>query len=280
MGTHVSVAGGLHNAFANGLACGCSALQVFTKNANRWQARPIEAEQAVQFRKAWRESGIGPVIAHDAYLINLASPKDDVWNRSKAALRDELARCAQLGIDGLIMHPGAHLGSGVEPGIARIRAAFDELLPQAPSQVRILIENTAGQGSYLGGDFAHLAALLDGFDAARFGVCFDTCHAHAAGYDLSSAAGYAEVMADFDRRIGVERIAAFHLNDSLRECGSHVDRHTHIGEGTIGRAGFTALLRDRRFYQTAMILETPKGEGRDMDRVNLELLRSLAGESA
>ncbi|MDG5469281.1 deoxyribonuclease IV [Deltaproteobacteria bacterium IMCC39524] len=279
LGAHVSVAGGLDNAFARGLESHCTALQIFTKNANRWQGKPISNDDAIAFQQAWQKSGIGPVIAHDAYLINLASPKQDVWEKSKSALRDELLRCAQLGITGLVMHPGAHLGTGVETGVERIREAFREILPETPPDVRLLLENTAGQGTYLGGDFAHLAALLEGFDEDRFGVCFDTCHAHTAGYDLSTSESYTEVMAEFDRLVGLEQIKAFHLNDCLKPCGSKVDRHTHIGQGTIGRTGFACLMQDQRLAAIPMLLETPKGDDGEMDRVNLALLRELAGES-
>ena len=279
LGAHVSVAGGLDNAFARGLESNCTALQIFTKNANRWQGKPISNDDALAFQQAWQKSGIGPVIAHDAYLINLASPKQDVWEKSKAALRDELLRCAQLGITGLVMHPGAHLGTGVETGVERIREAFREILPETPPEVRLLLENTAGQGTYLGGDFAHLAALMEGFDEDRFGVCFDTCHAHTAGYDLSTSESYTEVMAEFDRLVGLKQIKAFHLNDCLKPCGSKVDRHTHIGQGTIGRTGFACLMQDQRLAAIPMLLETPKGDDGEMDRVNLALLRELAGEN-
>ena len=142
----------------------------------------------------------------------------------------------------------------------------------------MLLENTAGQGSYLGGDFAHLAALMEGFDEKRFGVCFDTCHAHAAGYDLSTEEDYAATMAEFDRQVGLKQIKAFHLNDSLREAGSRVDRHAHIAQGSIGRTGFACLMQDARFVDRPMILETPKGESGEMDIVNLNMLRELAGE--
>lgn len=279
LGAHVSVAGGLDNAFARGLESHCTALQIFTKNANRWQGKPISNDDAIAFQQAWQKSGIGPVIAHDAYLINLASPKQEVWKKSKAALRDEIMRCAQLGITGLVMHPGAHLGTGVKTGVERIRQAFREILPETPPEVRLLLENTAGQGTYLGGDFAHLAALLEGFNDDRFGVCFDTCHAHSAGYDLSTNESYTEVMAEFDRLVGLEQIKAFHLNDCLKPCGSNLDRHTHIGQGTIGRTGFACLMQDQRLAAIPMLLETPKGDDGEMDRVNLALLRELAGES-
>lgn len=279
LGAHVSIAGGLDKAFARGLANDCTALQIFTKNANRWQAKPISDDEAAAFAQAWQNSGIGPVIAHDAYLINLASPKDAVWDKSKAALKDELQRCDQLGLSGLVIHPGAHLGSGEASGLGRIRQAFQEILPETPPEVRLLLENTAGQGTYLGGDFAHLAKLLDGFDEERFGVCFDTCHAHSAGYDLSSRESYAEVMAEFDRLVGLEQIKAFHLNDCLKPCGSKLDRHTHIGQGSIGETGFASLMQDQRLAEIPMLLETPKGDDDEMDRVNLALLRKLAGES-
>ncbi|MGK2906534.1 MAG: deoxyribonuclease IV [Desulfuromonadales bacterium] len=276
LGAHVSVAGGLDKAFARGLESGCTALQIFTKNANRWQVKPISDAETSAFRQAWQESGIGPVMVHDAYLINLASPKTDVWEKSKLALRDELWRCDQLGVTALIMHPGAHLGTGIEAGLERIRTAFHEILPDTPHQVRLLLENTAGQGSYLGGDFTHLAALLEGFDEQRFGICFDTCHAHTAGYNLSSEEGYVQTMAEFDRLVGLGQIKAFHLNDCLKPCGSKVDRHVHIGQGTIGRAGFACLLQDQHFFEVPMVLETPKGERGEMDLINLTLLRELA----
>ena len=238
--------------------------------------KPITEEESQAFQSAWQQSAIGPVIAHNAYLINLASPKSGIWEKSKNALRDELIRCAQLGISGLVMHPGAHLGTGEETGLRRIRQALRDILPETPADVRLLLETTAGQGTYLGGDLAHLAALLEGFDERRFGVCFDTCHAHTAGYDLSSEQGYLRVMDEFDRLIGLDKILAFHLNDSLKPCGSKVDRHAHIGQGTIGRDGFACLMQDRRFLDIPMILETPKGEQGDMDRINLTLLQQLA----
>jgi deoxyribonuclease-4 len=279
LGAHVSVAGGLDKAFARATKSGCTALQIFTKNANRWHVKPISAIEATAFRQAWHESGIGPVVAHDAYLINLASPKSDVWEKSKNALRDELCRCAQLGVTDLVMHPGAHLGTGIAIGLERIRTALREVFQESPQQVRLLLENTAGQGSYLGGDFSHLAALLEGFDKQRCAVCLDTCHAHAAGYDLSTAEGYAQTMAEFDRLVGLEQIKVFHLNDSLKPCGSKVDRHAHIGGGTIGRAGFACLMQDQRFVEIPMILETPKGDQDEMDVINLTLLRELAAET-
>ena len=279
LGAHVSIAGGLDKAFARGGENGCTALQVFTKNANSWQAKPLNEPDIQAFRQAWRASGIGPVLAHTSYLINLASPQDSNWARSKAALRDELERCAQLSLNGLVLHPGAHIDSGVNFGIARIRKALNEILAEAPASVPLLLENTAGQGSYLGGDFEHLARLLEGLDDQRVGICFDTCHAHAAGYDLSTPEGYQRTMAEFDQIVGLQWIRAFHLNDSLKPCGSRVDRHAHIGEGTIGRAGFACLMQDSRFTASPMLLETPKGDDGSMDRINLNILKAMAGEA-
>ena len=248
-----------------------------TSNWSRWETVGTAAE-ARAFRAAWQTSGIGPVMVHDAYLINLAAPDPDNWARSKAAMREELQRCSDLGIPFLIAHPGAHVGSGIDAGIARIRAALAEIFADSDPKVRLLLENTAGQGSYLGGEFGHLARMMDGF-GERVGVCFDTCHAFAAGYDLASAAGYEQAMAEFAREIGFERLFAFHLNDSMKGCGSKVDRHAHIGDGAIGADGFARLVRDERFVDLPMVLETPKGDdGEAMDRVNLALLRGLAGE--
>jgi len=278
-GAHMSVAGGLDRAFERALKVGASAVQIFSKNANRWSAPPVTAAEAAAFRKAWQQSGIGPVMVHDAYLINLAATDEANWARSKAGMIEELQRCTDLGIPYLVAHPGAHVGAGVDAGIERIRRALSEIFAASDPAVRLLLENTAGQGTYLGGKFSHLARLMEGF-GERVGVCFDTCHAHAAGYDLASAEGYEQTMAAFDREIGFDRLFAFHLNDSMKGCDSKVDRHAHIGSGTIGVAGFSRLVRDPRFIDLPMVLETPKGDdGEEMDRVNLALLRELAGDA-
>lgn len=277
VGAHMSVAGGLEKAFARGEALGCAVMQVFTKNANQWKGKPVTSEQARLFRQKWNESSVGPVIAHDSYLINLAAPDPELWRKSVEAFRDEMERCALLGIPALVMHPGAHLGEGEEAGLARIAEAFRILFAEGPGGVTVLLENTAGQGSYIGGRFEHLADIMDRVPDGLFGVCFDTCHAFAAGYDLSSAEGYAAVMEEFDRRVGLFRILAFHLNDSKKGLGAAVDRHEHIGRGAIGREGFRALMRDERFLSVPKILETPKGDDDAFDRMNLATLRELAG---
>jgi len=278
VGAHISISGGHHLAFERGEAIGCTAMQIFTKNATQWRAKPIPQEQADLFRKARGESAIDAVIAHDTYLINLAAPDEEKWAKSKAAFLDEMERCALLGVTGLVMHPGAHLGEGEEKGLERICRAFREIFAEAPDGVTVLLENTAGQGSYLGNRFEHLAAIMEGVPEGRFGICFDTCHAFAAGYDLSTLEGYEAVMAEFDRIVGLDKLRAFHVNDSMKGCGSRVDRHEHIGQGTIGREAFSLLMRDERFLTIPKILETPGGEEVDMDVVNIALLRELAGE--
>lgn len=279
LGAHMSIAGGMELAFARGEALDCSAVQIFTKNASQWQAKPISAEAAALFRAAWNASTIGPVFAHDSYLINLAAPEADQWEQSKAAFLDEMHRCAALGIAALVMHPGAHLGQGEAAGLERIATALRDIFLEAPAGVRVLLENTASQGTYLGGRFEHLAEIIEQVPTGHFGVCFDTCHAFAAGYDISTPEGYHAVMAEFDRRVGIEKIHLFHLNDSKKGLHSRVDRHEQIGQGAIGREGFAALMQDTRIAAIPKILETPKGDNDAFDRINLALLRELAGEA-
>jgi len=277
IGAHMSISGGLHLAFPRGEEVGCTAMQVFTKNASQWKAKPIGDEDARLFREAWEKSPIGPVIAHDSYLINLAALDDAKWAQSKAAFADEIERCSKLGIPGLVMHPGSHLGEGEAAGLARVCTAFREIFAVTPDDVTVLIENTAGQGTNLGWRFEHLAAILDGVPGGRFGVCFDTCHAFAAGYDVSSGEGFTKVMEEFDRLVGVDMIRAFHVNDAKKPLASRVDRHEQLGEGFVGREGFRVLMQDKRFHAVPKILETPKGDDNAWDLKNLALLRELAG---
>ncbi len=280
LGAHMSVAGGLHLAFARLRAVGGEALQIFTRNQRQWRAKPIEPEERRLFLEAWEESGRPPVAAHGSYLINLASPAAEVAEKSMLALADELRRCQLLAIPWLVLHPGAHLGSGVEAGLARVAENLDRALRQADGagEVLVLLETTAGQGSSLGATFAELAAIIaQSRHPERLGVCFDTCHAFAAGYDLRSAAAYAATMREFASHLGLDRLRFFHLNDSLQDWGARVDRHAHIGAGRIGLEGFRCLLTDPRFASHPMTLETPKGEDLREDRENLALLRGLLG---
>lgn len=277
VGAHVSIAGGIEKAFARGEAIGATAIQVFTRNASRWQAKPLSSTSVAAFRGARGKSDIDYVAAHDSYLINLASPDTELRNKSILAFVDEMVRCSQLGIGDLVMHPGAHVGQGSEAGLQTLLESFRQVFDQAPQDVRVLVENTAGQGTCLGSRFEELAKILECLSSYNLAICFDTCHGFAAGYDLSSTEGYAAVLEEFDRLLGIESLALFHVNDSKKPLGSRVDRHDHVGRGLIGPDGFKALMRDPRFAGIAKIIETPPGESHCDDFKNLALLRSFAG---
>ncbi|GIV97154.1 MAG: putative endonuclease 4 [Herpetosiphonaceae bacterium] len=277
LGAHVSVAGGLYKAFERAEATTCRAIQIFAKNERQWHARPLTEEEIALFRAEQRRTGLGPVLVHDSYLINLASPKDDLWQKSMNAFAEELERCRQLGIPYLVTHPGAHTGSGEEEGLIRESQALNRLFAEGIGEgVTVLLETTAGQGTCLGYRFEHLARLIELSDyPERLGICVDTCHIHAAGYDIRSREDYEQVFAELDRIIGLDRVKAFHLNDSKAGLGSRVDRHEHIGEGMLGIEAFRLLVNDPRFSTVPMVLETPKGKEGLEDIRNLALLRRL-----
>lgn len=281
LGAHMSVAGGLHHAFAHICKVGGEALQIFTRNQRQWGAAPVNGQEAAEFLAAWRAAGEMPVAAHNSYLINLAGNRGETEQRSIQALIDELGRCRLLQIPWLIMHPGSHLGQGVKAGIARCSRNLDMVLQGAgpDNRVTILLENTAGQGSNLGSRFEELAEIIaSSRNPERFGICFDTCHAFAAGYDLRTPAAYEATFAAFARRIGLDRLLFFHLNDAMKGLGSRVDRHTHIGQGMIGLQGFRLLMNDPRFRRHPMVLETDKSPDLHEDMENLALLRGLMTE--
>lgn len=280
IGTHVSIAGGIDKAIGRGVEIGCGAIQVFTRNASRWQAKPLPVSAIAAFRDARQAHGLSYIAAHASYLINLASPDKALRLKSIDAFIDEMERCSLLGIEDLVMHPGAHVGQGAAAGLDAVVDSFAHIFAQAPKDVRVLVENTAGQGTCLGASFEELAEILQRLPQANLAICFDTCHAFAAGYDLTSAAGYADVMTEFERLIGIERLALFHLNDSKKALGSRVDRHDHVGRGLIGLGGFQALMQDARFGRIAKIIETPPGENHCEDLVNLALLRKMAAPPA
>ena len=279
LGAHMSVAGGHALAIERATACSMTACQIFTKNANQWNAKPIAPEAAETFRARVAASEIGFVVAHDSYLINLASPNDELRERSIVAFGDELQRCAQLGVPWLVTHPGAHMGSGVDEGIGRVASALNRLFDELPElEVTVLLETTAGQGTTLGRSFEELAMILALVeDQSRVGVCFDTCHVFAAGYDIREPEVYAATMQAFDDIIGLHRLRAFHLNDSKKGLGARVDRHAHIGDGELGTEAFRLLLNDERFAGHPGILETPKGDDGEEDRRNLATLGALVG---
>ncbi|MFY9140506.1 MAG: deoxyribonuclease IV [Thermacetogeniaceae bacterium] len=276
-GAHMSIAGGLDQAVWRGQKAGCDTIQLFVKNANRWKAKDLTEKDISDFQQALRETGIEPVVAHNSYLINLASPDEDLWLKSLEAMVVEVERCSSLGIPYLVMHPGAHSGAGEEVGLARITNALNEIIKQTEnSQVMLLLETTAGQGSVLGGRFEHLAELISNcFYPERLGVCLDTCHIFAAGYDLRTAEACEKTFREFDEFIGFDKLKAIHVNDSKAELGSHRDRHEHIGMGQIGLEGFRWLVNNPLLNPLPMLLETPKGTDLKEDMDNLSLLRSL-----
>jgi len=277
LGAHMSIAGGLHLAFDRLREVGGRALQVFTKNERQWASPALSEESVRRFRESWRANGHIPVAVHDTYLINLAASDTVKLEKSVHVFAEELQRTERLEIEYLIMHPGSHVGQGVEAGLERFVSNLDQaLVLSGTSRVTVLIETTAGQGSSLGSTFEELATILSASHfGGRLGVCFDTCHAFAAGYDIRTEASYRETFSRLDDLIGLDRLKFFHLNDSKRSLGSHVDRHEHIGKGAIGLAGFRLLLNDPRFRHHPMVLETPKGKDLQEDRENLRVLRSL-----
>jgi deoxyribonuclease-4 len=278
LGAHMSIAGGVHRALERGLSIGCQAVQIFVKNQLRWSAPPLADEEIRAFREL--APRLASVFAHSAYLINLASPDPAVFARSVAGLADELRRCQVLGIELLVMHPGAHMGSGQEAGIRRLTQGVSQAYDRAEAPgVRLALETTAARGTLLGGRFEELRDMLDGLAGSGSlpaGICLDTCHLFASGYELRSAQGYGRTMAALKRTVGLDCLKAAHLNDSEGGLGSGVDRHAYIGAGRIGTAGFRHLLGDRRLRELPGVLETPKSEDLHEDVENLERLRRLA----
>ena len=283
LGAHMSTAGGLPRALDRAVATGCAAIQIFCKSSSQWRGRPLQAEETSHFRQRAVETGIGPNVAHASYLINLASPDAALRQRSVDALLDEMQRADALGLSGVVLHPGAYTTSNAEAGLARISDGIQEVFSrQTPGSAQLLLEHTAGQGTVLGYRFEHLRSVFDALDdSSRLGVCLDTCHLVAAGYDIISEEGYARVFDEFDAVVGLGRLRVFHLNDSKKPLGSRVDRHTHIGQGCIGVEPFARLLHDDRFQGLPMLLETPKADTRSpssiepdpMDLQNLAVLR-------
>lgn len=277
LGAHMSIAGGVGNALIDGKKVECDAIQIFTKSSRQWAAKPYSKEEIAQFHANRKETGITSIVAHDSYLLNLGSPDAGLRKRSIAAFIDELERCEVLGVSNLIAHPGAHVGAGELAGIKAIAKSLDEVHKACPGfKAKVTLEITAGQGSNLGYRFEQIGDIIDATKASdRLRVCFDTEHAFAAGYDIRTKEGYERTFSEFDEAIGLDRLAAFHLNDSKKEFHSRVDRHEHIGKGFIGVAAFRMLMNDKRFWGLPMCLETPKGPDLKEDRENLALLRSL-----
>lgn len=286
IGAHMSVAGGVSNAVERAVLHGCEALQIFTKNASQWRGKPLDPEDIRRFRRRIDETGISPVVSHASYLINLATTNPVLREQSIAAFIDELDRAHTLGLLGVVIHPGTCTAGTEDDALRLIADAVRTALKTQPRRkTMVLFEHTAGQGRTLGYRFEHLAAIIEHLDgSSRAGVCLDTCHLAASGYDIVTDTGYATTFADFDRRVGIDRLKVFHGNDSKKPCGSRVDRHEHVGDGCLGLEPFRRLTHDARFDGLPILIETEKSRGaqkpgaivRDpLDVRNLETLRAL-----
>ncbi len=276
----MSVAGGLWRACRPAAELGCDCIQIFVKNQRQWSAPRLKEPDVVEFRRTAAECRLDPVIAHAGYLINVASPDPATLSRSRRALIDEFERCEQLGLQGLVLHPGAHMGQGTPDGLKRACRTLTAILRQTRGySTRLLLETTAGQGSCLGSTLSEIGHLLNELaDERRVGVCLDTCHLFAAGYNLRTERGYDRLRAELAQHVGQGAVGCIHVNDSAKPCGSRVDRHAHVGRGRIGLAGLARLVRDPSFARVPKILETPKGltpRGRTWDEVNLGKLRGI-----
>jgi deoxyribonuclease-4 len=280
LGAHESIAGGLHKALDRARSVGCEAVQIFVKSNRSWAVKPLAEEDVARFKAKAEETGIGPVVGHTSYLLNLGTHDEVLWTKSRDMLIIELERCEVLEVPWLVLHPGSHVGAGEEAGLAQVAQALGEVHAATPGfRTRILLETTettAGQGTSLGCRFEHLAWLMEHTpEGERLGVCLDTCHVFAAGYELRTTAGYTATMEAFDRVIGLKRLHAVHLNDCKGDLGSRKDRHEQIGKGTIGLEGFRHVVNDSRLAGLPALLETPKGDDLHEDRENLTMLRSL-----
>lgn len=276
-GSHMSISGGCDLALLRAAAIGMESCQIFTKSERQWVAKPLDPAVVERFHANRAETGIGYLVAHDSYLINLASPDDILWEKSQAAFLDELNRCDALGVPVLVTHPGSHVGSGIDAGVRRVAEAINRIHDLRPDGAAMtLLETTAGQGNTLGRTFEELRAIIDLVeDDARVGVCLDTCHIFAAGYDIRDDATYGATMGQFASILGFDRLKALHLNDSKFGLGERKDRHAHIGEGELGLEAFRLLVNDPRVAGLPGILETEKKEDGEDDRRNLATLRGL-----
>ncbi|MCX7721940.1 MAG: deoxyribonuclease IV [Verrucomicrobiae bacterium] len=277
LGAHMPIAGGVWKALVHGRKLGCECVQLFLKNNVQWRAKPYPARTIERFARERASAGIPHVFAHASYLINLAGPDSSARTRSIAALVTELDLAAALELPFIVLHPGSHLGAGEAVGIRQIAAGLEEVFRLSPHKhVRVAIETTAGQGTSIGYQLEHLAAIFDAAAfSARLAVCLDTAHLFAAGYDIRTPAGWDRIIDQLDAMIGLDRVVAVHLNDSKAGLGSRIDRHEHIGKGAIGERAFEHIVNDPRFKDHPGCIETPKSEDLREDRRNLRVLRSL-----
>lgn len=277
LGAHMSTAGGLHTAFARGEALGCTAIQIFTSSPRQWRGRKLSDADVREFRQAWEASSCRECLAHDIYLTRLGTRDSAIRSRSRSTFAQEIRTCQRLGLSGLVMHPVGDTDADEDAVLGRVTESLNVIFDEVPFEgTTVLLETTAGQGANVGYRFEQLARIIDGVEQdARLGICVDTCHVFAAGYDISGKTGWRKMMSELEATVGLARLKAIHLNDSRKPCGSRVDRHAHIGQGEIGEAAFERVMRDRRLARIPKLLETPKEN--EMDAVNLALLRKLAG---
>ena len=289
IGAHMSIAGGVSKAVDRALVHGCEALQIFTKNGSQWRGKPLDPAEIKTFRRRVEQTGIAPVVSHASYLINLATTFPVLREQSLAAFGDELDRAEALGLLGVVIHPGTCTAGSDDDALRLVAEGIASCLtPRRTSKTMVLLEHTAGQGRTLAYSFEHLAAIIGHLDGSpRVGVCLDTCHLIASGYDIVSAEGYRRTFEAFEAIVGLSRLKVFHANDSKKPRGSRVDRHEHIGDGCLGRAPFRRILHDKRFASLPMLIETAKSRGAEragaivedpFDRRNLETLRRLRGD--
>ncbi|OGL47588.1 MAG: deoxyribonuclease IV [Candidatus Schekmanbacteria bacterium RBG_16_38_11] len=281
IGAHMSIAGGVDKAVEKGSSINCTTIQIFTKSNTQWRTTPLKKKEVENFKKNVEITKISPVFGHNCYLINLASPDPEIYRKSIDTLLIELERSEILGLPYLVMHPGSHMGEGEKAGIERIAESLNKIFEKIKGyNVRVLLETTAGQGRSLGYKFEQLAEIMALVEfKEKLGVCLDTCHIFAAGYDIRSKYGYEKTTAEFNSIVGIDKIKAIHLNDSKKELGSKVDRHEHIGKGFIGLETFRYIMNDERFRLVPKVLETPKGEDMKEDVMNLKVLRGLIKRS-
>ena len=280
LGAHMSIAGGVYNCFDHGEHFKCTTIQIFTKNASQWRAKPLAEDEIATYKRRQKESAISPVVAHDSYLINLGSNDKALLQKSREAFLVEMQRCELLEIPCLVTHPGSHTGAGEAAGLKTIADSLSWLHHKLPeAKVMICLETTAGQGTNLGYRFEQIANIIELSDSPEgLGVCLDTCHIFAAGYDIRTERAYKKTMREFDSVIGLKRLKVIHFNDSRKELGSRVDRHEHIGKGFIGVEPFGFFMNDRSLAKIPKILETPKGDDGSADDRNLAILRKLVRE--
>jgi deoxyribonuclease-4 len=277
LGAHMSIAKNPALAITRGESVGCETIQIFVKSNRRWSAKPMSKEKIEKFIKTRKEHDINPIFSHNTYLVNLASPDEETLQKSMECFLYEIKTSEQLKLEYIVMHPGSHLDTGLEKGIKKIGENIRELILKTEGfKIKILIETMAGQGTNIGYKFEHIGEIMDIIDIPeRVGICFDTCHSYAAGYDFRSEKSYEKMIEEFDSILGLDNLYVVHLNDSVGALQSHLDRHEHIGQGEIGLEGFRNFILDERFDKIPGVLETPKDKDMTMDKKNLEVLRSF-----